>query len=207
MPARYPHPTLYHANGNLLCAVDVETTGLNPSRNAIIEICVLPLLPDYTINKKLMPFDTLMKPSDGKEIDPDAMRVNKIDLPQLLLYGLDSDKVADLFLEWFEKLNLGPNKRIIPLAQNYPFDRSFIIEWLGVKTYELIFDRSFRDTMCCANFLNDVADMKNQPCPYPKQSLSVLAGKYKITNPSPHRAIGDCVTTAAVYKEMLKEFN
>ena len=53
--------SLVHLNGDLLCAVDCETTGLNCKEHDIIQVCVLPLdsqiQPLKEINgKQLLPF-------------------------------------------------------------------------------------------------------------------------------------------------------
>jgi len=196
-----------HLNGNLFCAVDTETTGLDPEQNSIIEICILPLNADYSINKTVLPFNTQMQPIPGKRIDRDAMLINKIDLAHVMLNCLDAYKVADLLVEWFEKLRLPLNKRIVPIAQNWPFDRGFLHNWLGMQTYEMLFDRHFRDTMALALSMNDIADNRNERIPFPKVSLGVLAKRFGIENPDPHRALGDCVTTAAVYKQLLKFYD
>jgi DNA polymerase III epsilon subunit-like protein len=107
-------------------------------------------------------------------------------------------------VEWFEKLKLAQYKRIIPIAQNWPFDRAFLTAWLGRLTYEMIFDRHFRDTMALAASYNDIADLRGERIPFPKISLGALSKRFGIENPDPHRALGDCITTAAVYKNLLK---
>jgi DNA polymerase III epsilon subunit-like protein len=203
MPARFVHSAPVHLNGNLFCAVDTETTGLDPEKHSIIEICILPLNGDYSINKSIVPFTTQMKPIDGKVIDPEALQVNKIDLAWVMLNCVDAYKVADLLMEWYERLQLGMNKRIVPIAQNWPFDRAFLISWLGHLTYELIFDRHYRDTMSLACSINDRADMINAKIPFPKLNLKFLAAQFGIENPDPHRALGDAITTAQVYRQLL----
>lgn len=203
----FKHSAPIHLNGNIFCAVDTETTGLDPEKNSVIELCVLPLNSDYSINKSVLPFNMMFQPIPGKKIDREAMVVNKIDLPNLMLYGVDAYKAADLLVEWFERLNLPQYKRIVPIAQNWPFDRGFLISWLGIKTYENLFDRAYRDTMALALNLNDIADLRGEKIPFPKTNLSVLSKRFGIENPDPHRALGDCVTTAAVYKELLKFYD
>jgi DNA polymerase III epsilon subunit-like protein len=204
---KYVHSAPIHLNGNLFCAVDTETTGLDPEQNSIIELCILPLKSDYSINKSIMPFNMQMKPIEGKVIDREAMQVNKINLANVMVHCLDAYRVADLLVEWFEKLGLPQYKRIVPIAQNWPFDRAFLISWLGVKTYELLFDRHYRDTMALALSMNDICDMRVQKIPFPKVNLSFLAKRFGIENPDPHRAIGDAVTTAQVYKKLLQYYD
>lgn len=198
------HSSPIHLNGNVFCAVDTETTGLDPERNSVIEVCILPLNSDYSINKSILPFNMQMQPIPGKVVDREAMQVNKLDLSKIMLTCLDAYKVADILFDWFEKLRLPSGKRIVPIAQNWPFDRAFLISWLGIKTYELMFDRHYRDTMEYALNLNDVADLRGHKIPFPKVNLGFLAKRFGIVNPDPHRSLGDCVTTAAVYKELLK---
>jgi DNA polymerase III epsilon subunit-like protein len=208
MPGKlFVHSSPIHLNGDLFCAIDTETTGLDPYENSVIELCILPLKSDYTINKSILPFNMLMKPIPGKKIEMDAMTVNKLDITKILTTCLDAYKVADLLVEWFEKLGLPTYKRIVPIAQNWPFDSGFLISWLGRKTYDLLFARHFRDTMSMACSLNDMADMRGEKIPFPKVSLGALSKRFGIVNPDPHRALGDCVTTAAVYKQLLKFYD
>lgn len=201
------HSAPVHLNGNIFCAVDTETTGLDPSEHSIIEICVLPLNSDYTINKSVLPFNMMMQPIPGKKIDREAMTINKIDLPKVMTSCVDAYKAADLLVEWVEKLRLPQYKRIIPIAQNWPFDYGFINAWLGRKTFDLLFDRHYRDTMALAASHNDMADLRGEKIPFPKISLGALSKRFGIENPDPHRALGDCVTTAGVYKELLKFYD
>jgi DNA polymerase-3 subunit epsilon len=61
---------------------DVETTGLNPYTNAIIEIAYIIEVNDQVVLERVYQ----MRPMDGKVIDPAAMAIHKIDLsnPALL---------------------------------------------------------------------------------------------------------------------------
>jgi DNA polymerase III epsilon subunit-like protein len=88
-------------------AVDTETTGLDPEKHSVIEVCVLPLNSDYSINKSILPFNMMMQPIPGKVVDREAMTINKIDLPKVMTSCVDAYKAADLLVEWFEKLRLG----------------------------------------------------------------------------------------------------
>jgi len=201
--AKYQYSAPVHLTGEIFCAVDVETTGLDPDQHSIIEICILPLNADYSINKSILPFNTQMQPIEGKIIDPEAMRVNRLNLADIKLNYLDAWKTLDLLVEWFEKLNLGMNKGIVPIAHNWPFDRAFFISWMGDLTYRTIFSRLYRDTMALAGSICDKCDLHNQPLPFNKLNLKALAKHFNIENPDPHRAMGDAYTTAKVYRQLL----
>lgn len=197
--------SMLHLNGNLLCAVDVETTGVTPGHHDLVQICVLPLNSELKPFKDILPFYMDMQPKRPENIDPNAMSINKLKYSEILLKAIDPYKAADLFEEWFERIRLPFNKRISPLAQNWPFDRGFIIDWLGQKTFEYIFDGRFRDTMSAALFCNDRSCFANQPAPYPKVNIAYLASQLKIEHQSLrlHDALQDCIVTAEIYRRMM----
>jgi DNA polymerase III epsilon subunit-like protein len=117
--------------------------------------------------------------------------------------GLDYFTSADLFEAWFLKLGLPFRKKIIPLGQNYVFDRDFIIDWLGYETYSQFFAYDYRDTLVTAHYLNDKADAYNEMCPFPKANLKYLASQLKVSYEGAHDALHDCLITAKIYKAML----
>lgn len=204
MPRARPFPGLVSLNGNLLCAVDVETTGTDPRLHDVIEIAILPLDNQLRPSKQVLPFNMTMKPSRPENINLDALNVNRQKLTDVMTNSLDADKVSAFLVEWFERLNLGINKRLSPLAHNWPFDRDMIIEWLGIKTFEMIFDGRFRDTMALANSMNDCAEQIGNLCPYPKVNLVYLSRQLRIEHTDAHNALPDCRITAEVYAEMVK---
>lgn len=196
---------LQNLNGNLLCAVDVETTGLDINKHEIWQLAVLPL--DHTLkpHKHFKLFDMMMKP-ESKEIDPGALNLNAKELGDLFLNELPSDKVQDVFVEWTENLGLAPGKKIIPVAHNWFFDRSFLIKWLGAPLYDSIFHPFARDTMTIGAFLNDQFEMTGREPPYTRLRLSNMCAKHSIVNEKPHNALADCVATAELYAALCREY-
>ena len=193
---------MIHLNGNLLCAIDVETTGLDPQKHEITEICILPLDNNMEVRRDVVPFNIFMKPEKIQNIDWDAITVTQTDFMKLCQVGMDKWEAADLFEEWFAKLQLPERKRISPLAHNWPFDREFIKEWLGVTSFESHIDGRFRDSMALALAINDEYDAKNEPIPFPKVKLSYIASTLKIDFDKIHNALDDTVLTAKVYKQL-----
>lgn len=195
-----------HLNGHLLCAVDVETTGLEVGKHEIIQIAVLPLDFDLKPSTTLMPFDMKLKPENLPSIDVGAITVNKLKIANLILTGHDSYAAADLFVEWFQNLGLPEGKRIMPLASNWVFDKSFIQEWMGFHNFNYVFDGRYRDLMCCALYLNDKADIQTEQYPFPKVNLAYIANCLKVPFEADycHNALYDCALTAACYREILR---
>jgi len=199
-----PHSSMIHLNGNLLCAVDVETTGLRPGYHDIIQIAVLPLDSQIRPIQNIRPFYVAaMKPKRLENIDKAAPKAHRINMAELCLKGLDPWKAVDLFEEWFERLELPVGKRIVPLAHNWVFDRAFVIDWLGELSFEHFFDYHYRDSMVAAEYLNDRADHHVEKYPFPKVSLEYCCNILNVTNADAHNALADCVATAEVYKRML----
>lgn len=199
-----------HWNGNMLCCIDIETTGLDPELHEIVQLCVLPLDSNIQPIQDIMPFYINIAPENPHTADYKAMHINKIDLVEITTRGFNTEKAKDLFYEWFDNLGLpytkwGNRARIIPLGQNYAFDMSFIKRWLGPVGYDDVFHPQYRDTMLAATYLNDRAAMHANRVPYSKVNLTWLASAYYIEYSRKHDALSDCMTTAQVYRKMVQE--
>lgn len=198
-----PHSSMQHLNGNLLCAVDVETTGLISKKHDIIQLAILPLDSQIKPSSTAPPFYINMQPKHPENIDHAALKINKTELAHLIINGFDPWKAADMLDEWFERLKLPVNKRIVPLGHNWIFDCDFIKEWMGDLSFQHVFDFHYRDSMTAALYLNDRADHHNEKYPFPKVSLQYCCSQLEVKNINAHDALADCVATAEVYRRML----
>jgi len=200
-----------HLNGDLICAIDLETTGLDPNKNEAYEIAVIPLDSQLKPRRDIIPFHLIMRPGrcwieNGQlvgEFEAEAVKMNKETFMLALREGIDTDEAIDHFERWFDSLNLAHGKRIIPLGQNYAFDKSFLQAWMGVKHYEYFFHYHYRDTMHVALFLNDLAWFNGEPIPLPKVSLRYLCSQLKVRNDKPHSAIADAMAEAEIYRQLI----
>jgi len=122
--------SLVTLNHNLLCALDLETTGLVAGYHEIVQICVLPLNSDLDPVDEMSPFYMKMKPMHPERIEPMAMKVNGLDINDLMTCP-EPHQVIEIFEEWFQSLELPQNKRLAYLTQNAPFDIAFMKLWLG----------------------------------------------------------------------------
>ena len=64
----------------------------------------------------------------------------------------------------------------------------------------------YRDTMTVANMLNDIADMHNEPWPFPKVSLKYVCSQLGVENDRPHDAMGDARACAKCYRRMVTRY-
>lgn len=209
-----------HLNDNILCVVDVETTGPTPRYHDILEVCVMPLDKLLKPSRDYMPFCMNLVPMRIENIDHEALRMqrkdimdvikhkvcwNKERLVDITLSGCEPSRAADLFVEWYEKLQLLPFKRIMPIAHNWCFDREFLIDWLGYSTFDLCFDPRYRDTMVYSLYDNDIAGWHGHDFPYPKNNLAYVCQKLGIPHERAHSALDDCVSTAKAYRQMVSD--
>lgn len=205
-----PHSGMIHLNGNLLCAVDVETTGIKAGFNDLIQVALLPLDSNIKPSKTAPPFKLNLTPKRPENIDPKACKIHRLKRAELISNSIDPFKAADLFDDWFEKLNLplagNTHKKIMPLWSNGGFDKSFLIDWLGYDHYNHYFHFHERDTQSLALSLNDRFDFHNERVPFPKVGLTYLSNALDIINENPHDALSDCITTAEVYRRILLMF-
>jgi DNA polymerase III epsilon subunit-like protein len=125
---------LVNLNGNMMAAIDYETTGRRPGYHEIIQLAIIPLNSDLRPMPGLSsPFVHLIKPEYPERQEKGAGYVHGLDINELVLHAPESARVKDLLVEWFNRLDLPFGKKLTPLAQNWPFECGFTKAWLGVR--------------------------------------------------------------------------
>jgi len=114
--------------GYLPVIVDVETGGLNPETDALLEIAIVPTEMDE--QGLLMPSKSYaqhVKPFEGANLDPEALAFNKIDPDHPFRFAVDEKKALT---ELFDKINplLAEHncQRAILVGHNAWFDLLFL---------------------------------------------------------------------------------
>lgn len=192
-----------HLYGNLMVAIDFETTGSQAGYHEIIQVALVPLGPDLRPNPELRPFYHNIAPQYPERAEHAATQVHGLNLADLVLNSPTSEKVADLLQEWFEALDLPISKRLTPLAHNWVFEASFGKAWLGEEMFNHIFHFHPRDGMLLALSLKDRAAFAGEKMPWNYVGLGSLCKKFGIVNENPHDALCDAVTEAEVYRALL----
>lgn len=193
-----------HINGNLLAAVDLECTGLRAGYHEPIQIAVVPLDSDCKPLDGVRPFYTSIKPLWPQRAEATATTVHKLDIASLVNDGLHPDRVADLLVEWFDRLELPSNKSLIPLAHNWAYESSFLNAWLGESLRDRLFFGHARDAMLLALALNDRSFFRGEKAPFNSVSLTSMCNKFSIVNQRPHDALADALAEAEVYRHLMK---
>lgn len=192
-----------HLNANLLCAIDVETTGLQPGYHEIYQVAILPLDSNIKPCKKTTPFYLDLLITRPENIDKKAIKMNKIDFVRRQQRAIDPFTAADFLDDWFDRLQLPIYKRLCVLAQNWPFDRAFLKEWLGTASFEHLFSPLYRDTMVNTIFHSDLSDFRGDKIKFVQHNLQYLCQKLDVKNEKPHDALQDCIATAEVYRRLI----
>jgi DNA polymerase III epsilon subunit-like protein len=125
-------------------------------------------------------------------------------MEELLLNAPEQDKVKDLFVEWFESLDLPFKKSLVPMAHNWAFESSWLKEWLGVTLFDDIWFSHARDGMLLAIAINDRAAMRGEPLPFNRVGLGSLCHKFNVVNAAAHDALADALAEAEVYRALLQ---
>jgi DNA polymerase III epsilon subunit-like protein len=188
-------------NGSILAAVDIETTGLTPGYNEVVQLCILPLGPNLDPNGH--PFYTNIRPEHPERHCDDAKRTHGIGDADLRL-APDRTSVEDSLISWKESLGLPNRRRVIPVCHNALFDIPFLKGWLGHEFYHEIFHFLHRDTMQMGLTLNDMAAYKCQKCPFSSVALKSMCTRLGVPLHEHHDALADCVATAKLYREILR---
>jgi len=194
---------LVHLNGNLLTAIDFETTGLIPGYHEIIQIGVVPLNADLRPNPELRPFYHNMAPKFPERSQAGAGQVHGLDLSDLMIHAPSSERVADLLVDWWERLDLPENKTIVPLGFNWEFETGHGRAWLGYELFNQLFHGHARDGMRLAIALNDRSSFAGEPVPFARVGLKALCKHFGVNNENPHDALSDAYAEAAVYRALL----
>jgi DNA polymerase III epsilon subunit-like protein len=189
-------------NGNVLAALDIETTGTTEYWHEIVQLAILPL-DDNLDPMDVSPFYMNIRPEHPDRANKDAMRASGLSLSQLMQCP-DKVQVANALDDWYKTLGRPMNRGLMPLTQNGVFDIPFMKAWLGEEHYHRYFTFFGRDTLQSAGLINDRAAYKGMPLPFSRLGLKSLADRLGVELINHHDALSDCLTTAKVYRELLR---
>lgn len=157
--------------------VDLETTGLSPQFDEIIEISAIKIINSEIVDT----FSTLVKPTE--EIDEHITRLTGI-TNGMLENAPDIDSILPGFFEFIE------NGVIV--GHNVNFDINFLYD-NRLKLFNTTVKNDFVDTMRIAKKLYP---------DFPNHKLCELVKNFGIKTDAAHRAFADCHATFKCYEHM-----
>lgn len=212
-------------NGNLLCAVDLETTGTVcndhtvedgdytdtiagkritriPGWHEIIQIAVIPIGTNFDRYDGIDPFVRLIAPNFPERADPNAAKVHGINVDELAKTGRSQDDTLEDLVHWFNNLDLAYERRLIPIAHNWQFEATFLKAWMGADMFDRMWQANVCDSMAAANFLRYMAHAQGKRVPFDAVSLPWLCKHFGIVNDKPHDAYYDALCGARLYGKL-----
>jgi DNA polymerase III epsilon subunit-like protein len=198
--------SLPNLNGNILAAVDLETTGRLAGYHEIVQIAIVPIGLDLLPIEGITPFYHTMKPEYKERAEKEAMHVSGLSLEELEAGAPESWQVQDWLHDWFRDLDLPLSRSLVPLAHNWSHEKGFLTDWLGLEGISKFFFSHPRDTMITALFLNDYCAMNGELVPFSHVNLPYLCKVLGVEHENAHDALADCYACAEVYRRLLYAF-
>ena len=183
-----------------LCYIDVETTGLNANKHAIIQLAYIIEINgkvkakgSYQINPKTY--------NKSREVEPRALEVNGITMEQLASY----EDQAEAFIKFLRVLesHISIEEKLTFVAYNSPFDIKFVQAWFQDNGRQNDYGRYFTykdlDVFALVKYLihaGPLATMKSH-------KLSDLCEYFAITLTDTHDAISDIEATRELHLKLM----
>lgn len=180
----------------ILAAIDLETTGLDPLRNDIIEIAVQPLgKRSYRPLRAVPPLVGRIRARRPENATREALETSGLDPREGEEYGAFLARMK----EWIEKNKIG---KICPLGHNVGFDISFIDSQLP-ELGRLFARGQVRDSLRLACIYSELIERKEGHPAFRRLGLSSLRKELGIKGSKEHRALDDAVDSARIYRALL----
>ena len=161
-------------------ALDLETTGLSPAADRILEIGAVKVVHGQIEET----YETLVNP--GRKVEKRIEELTGI-TDEMAAGGIDTAKAVRGLVEFCGSLPL--------LGHNILFDYSFVKQ--NTINLNIPFEKEGIDTLKIARVLHP--EMEHR-------SLQALCGYYKIRQEKAHRAASDALSAMALYEHMREEF-
>lgn len=185
---------------DLLVAVDLETTGLDPYLHDMWEIAVVPFvkIDDMTFHSdhilgdyKTLPctFKARMRPQNPMSMQPKALEVGGITKEELMAIPTNLYQALNSFYEW--KLEMYPEYRFVPVGHNFAsFDKQFLIAKMNSFNYDQNFSHRCLDTKVICKWLQNLGHDLGKSL-----SLQGLRKFFGLEEQPAHTSMGDCFTS------------
>jgi oligoribonuclease (3'-5' exoribonuclease) len=182
--------------GHKFVAIDTETTGTNFERHEITQIAAVILNGEFEPRKDVPFFNIEIKPENLTTIDEKALFKSHKTLEGLLMNGVDKDTARRMFIDWLTTHVLRNGKKAIPVAFNWIFDRDFLIQFLGLESFNECFHHRVRDVMHMLTYVSDRLEMHYYKPGFTTFTLEKCCELMHVDNMRAHDALHDAIATA-----------
>ena len=159
---------------------DIETSGLDPARDEVLEIAGVKLRGPEVIDR----FEQLIQPTRG--IPPEVEKIHGLNEFFLLVNGRGAREVMDEFLKFIgETIIVGHNIK--------EFDWLFVLNHLKKRQLKVP-----------QNKLIDTLELSRKLLPLPQYNLTNVAKYFGQEHKNAHRAMADVEVNAKVFIELME---
>lgn len=118
---------------------------------------------------------------------------------RVALYGHPPHEAQALLEQWVAALQLRYNKRLIPIAHNWPAQRELLLQWLGPAPFEALFHAvEYRDLVPILRYWTEYQFRAGEHIPFPKCTLRHFAARFGLDLP-PYKL--NCLERADVVRQ------
>lgn len=173
--------------------IDTETTGLSPKKHQILTIGMV--ITDENL-KPVFEKEYLVRKESWSEVNPFALRVNKIDLSKHNPIAVPEKKACERIIEDIEKVT-GQKTQNTAIGHNLRFDMNFLGPMFERHEFDFPFSYDFEDTMHMAKEL--ISSGKACLC---NAKLGTVCKHFRYPVDKFHNALEDVKATTFIYKKM-----
>lgn len=182
------------------CFVDLETTGVNPKQNAVIQIAGRVWIPAQETEED---FDFLVRPFQRKHVDPEALKVNHRTLQEIKAFPEPSKQhkaLTTLLEHYVDKYDR--QDKFVFVGYNASFDFNFMWQWFldcDDKFFGSLFFTPCLDVMQFAFLL-----LHRERASMPNFKLATVAKHLEITvnENELHDAMYDIELTYSIFQRL-----
>ncbi len=176
--------------------IDTETTGLSPRFNKILTVGML-LVDVEKTHLDILDKSHIFIKHKHYNSQPEAMKVNKINLKEHTSYAISSEKACSQINKFVKKNSC---QETLIVGHNIGFDERFLSALFAQTKVGYPFYNLREDTM---KIWRTLQKQKLVPS-HLRANLNSIATHFDIDYTKAHDALADCRITAQVYYEMLK---
>lgn len=209
-----------HLNDHVPVVIGAMYTTSDLDAVEVIEICMIPLKYDLTVDTKRHPFIATMSFSDDVICTKSDFVVDEERGASSYILQRESVRahrkrtgyapgtVADLFEKWAKTFKFKHRKRFMPIVYDWALTQAAMRNWLGYATFDTYFDWRYRDILNIASYLNDLAGVRNFIYPVQKLDFQSICRSFRVKRvkiDGTYSATENAKAIAKIWKLMLSE--